>query len=151
VPGELTLRRAVGGDALAVAELFLRSKRERLPYLPELHADDETRAWMAQTVFRDCEVWVAEAGGELAGFVAATRETVEHLYVLPGQQGRGAGSVLLERAKARSAGVLRLWAFQRNERARCFYERRGFRAVRFGDGSQNEENEPDVLYEWRAG
>ena len=71
--------------------------------------------------------------------------------MLPGQQGRGAGSVLLERAKARSAGVLRLWAFQRNERARCFYERRGFRAVRFGDGSENEENEPDVLYEWRAG
>ena len=151
MPGELTLRRAVDEDALAVAELFMVSKRKGLPYLPEVHPDDETRAWMAQTVFRECEVWVAEAGGELAGFLAATRETVEHLYVLPGRQERGAGSLLLERAKERSAGILRLWAFQRNERARGFYERRGFRPVRFGDGSENEENEPDVLYEWRGG
>ena len=32
---------------------------------------------------------------------------------------------------------------------RDFYERWGFKAVRFGDGSGNEEKCPDVLYEWR--
>jgi len=36
-----------------------------------------------------------------------------------------------------------------NQRARAFYERRGFRAIAFGDGSGNEERCPDVLYEWR--
>jgi hypothetical protein len=43
---------------------------------------------------------------------------------------------------------MRLYAFQRNTRARGFYERRGFVAVEFGDGSGNEEGEPDVLYQW---
>jgi hypothetical protein len=43
---------------------------------------------------------------------------------------------------------MRLYAFQRNTRARSFYERRGFVAVAFGDGSGNEEGEPDVLYQW---
>jgi ribosomal protein S18 acetylase RimI-like enzyme len=40
--------------------------------------------------------------------------------------------------------------FQRNEGARRFYERRGFRLVGQRDGSENEEREPDAVYEWRA-
>ena len=43
--------------------------------------------------------------------------------------------------------VLRLYTFQSNEGARRFYERHGFAAVAFGDGSDNEEREPDVRYE----
>ena len=39
--------------------------------------------------------------------------------------------------------------FQRNAAARAFYEKHGFRAVAFGDGSANMEAEPDALYEWR--
>ncbi|MGE3511045.1 MAG: histone acetyltransferase, partial [Vicinamibacterales bacterium] len=31
---------------------------------------------------------------------------------------------------------------------RVFYERHGFVAVAFGDGSGNEERCPDILYEW---
>jgi RimJ/RimL family protein N-acetyltransferase len=43
--------------------------------------------------------------------------------------------------------VLRLYTFQCNEGARRFYERNGFTAVAFGDGSGNEEGEPDIRYE----
>jgi hypothetical protein len=52
-------------------------------------------------------------------------------------------------AKERSPGGLGLWAFQVNKPARRFYERHGFVAVTFTDGSGNEEREPDVRYEWR--
>jgi hypothetical protein len=41
-----------------------------------------------------------------------------------------------------------LWTFQANAPARRFYERHGFGAVEFGDGSGNEEGEPDVRYVW---
>ena len=37
--------------------------------------------------------------------------------------------------------------FARNAGARRFYERHGFVAVAFGDGTGNEEGEPDVRYE----
>ncbi|MYU47846.1 GNAT family N-acetyltransferase, partial [Streptomyces sp. SID7803] len=43
---------------------------------------------------------------------------------------------------------LALYAFQRNAAARAFYERHGFIAVAFDDGSRNEEKEPDVRYRW---
>jgi hypothetical protein len=35
-------------------------------------------------------------------------------------------------------------------RARAFYERHGFVAIEFGDGSGNEAGQPDVFYEWRG-
>ena len=44
---------------------------------------------------------------------------------------------------------IRLYTFQENQRARAFYERRGFNAVKLSDGSGNEEKCPDILYEWR--
>jgi putative acetyltransferase len=37
---------------------------------------------------------------------------------------------------------------QANTRARRFYEARGFRAIRFTDGGDNEEKTLDVRYRW---
>jgi GNAT superfamily N-acetyltransferase len=122
-----------------------------MPYLPPLHTDDETRAWIANVVLPHQEVWVAESAGRVVGVAALDDDTLTQLYLLPAAQGRGIGSRLLETAKTRRPEGLRLYAFQRNGRARGFYERRGFVPVEFGDGSGNEEGEPDVLYLWTPG
>lgn len=143
------MRPAAAADVGEVAELFLASRRDALPYLPDLHTDDETRRWMAGVVFPG-GMWVAVLGGRIVGFAAlnSARDHLEQLYVRPGWHGRGIGSALLERAKDLSTGRLRLFTFQRNARARKFYEARGFAVVDTNDGSRNEEREPDVLYEW---
>jgi putative acetyltransferase len=60
----------------------------------------------------------------------------------------GAGTQLIDAAKASGIGALELWCFQANERARRFYEARGFHAIRFTDGAQNEEHMPDIRYRW---
>ena len=73
---------------------------------------------------------------------------LDHLYVAPRSQGSGFGSALLSHAKTLSPHLL-LWTFPRNARAREFYEARGFVAIQHTNGD-NEENEPDVQYEWRA-
>lgn len=46
--------------------------------------------------------------------------------------------------------MLELRVFQRNKRARRFYERFGFRLVMLEDGSGNAEREPDAVYRWTA-
>jgi GNAT superfamily N-acetyltransferase len=43
---------------------------------------------------------------------------------------------------------LTLWTFQKNAKARAFYERHGFVPVEFTDGLTNQEREPDVRYVW---
>ncbi len=148
---ETELRPAGSSDALAIAELFTASRHDALPYLPELHDDDDTRHHFANVVMARCAVWVAVEHSRIVGFMAwnAGSGHLDHLYLLPGYYRRGIGSRLLDKAKALSGGKILLYAFQRNARARAFYERHGFRATWFGDGAENEEREPDVLYEWR--
>jgi GNAT superfamily N-acetyltransferase len=144
----MLIRQVRAHDADAIADVFLAA-RARMAYLPRLHADDVVRAWVAEKLLPECEVWVGSDGGRPIAFVALGRETVEHLYVDPPEQGKGAGTALLALAKDLRPRGLRLWVFQRNEGARRFYERHGFELVRLTDGAGNEEREPDALYEWR--
>jgi ribosomal protein S18 acetylase RimI-like enzyme len=62
--------------------------------------------------------------------------------------GQGIGSQLVALAKRTLKPPMRLYCFQENARALRFYERHGFRAIRYGDGRGNEERCPDVLLEW---
>lgn len=147
---QIFLRRASAADAGAIAELYLASRRDALPYLRNAHTDAEIREWVPTVMMKRTEVWVAEIGGTVAGFLSVAGDHVDHLYVLPGFYGRGIGSLLLDKAKELNPRRLRLFTFRRNARARAFYEGRGFVAIELTDGSQNEEREPDVLYEWRG-
>jgi GNAT superfamily N-acetyltransferase len=134
----------------AAATLYLASRRATLPGLRDPHTEAETRAWMHDTVFERHSVRIAEVDGEIVGFAARDGAWLMHLYVKPGWTGKGIGSKLLAAILAEAAAitpVLRLHTFARNEGARRFYERHGFAAVLFGDGSTNAEGEPDVRYE----
>ena len=137
-------------DADATATMYLAARRAMLPDLRDPHTEAETRAWMRDTVFTRYSVRLAEVDGEIVGFAARDGAWLMQLYVKPGWTGRSIGTNLLRIVLADSAfatPVLRLYTFARNEGARRFYERHGFVAVAFGDGSGNQEGEPDVRYE----
>ena len=95
------------------------------------------------------EVWVAEAEGRVIALMVLRGESLDQLYVRPEAQRRGIGGRLLQHAK-RGRARLRVFTFESNEPARDFYEKHGFKAIAFGDGTANEEGAPDVLYEWRG-
>lgn len=143
----MRVRRATADDAEQVAEVFIRSL-ESLEFLPRLHTDAEHREFVRLLLGRD-EVWVAEDAGEILGMAALSGGVLGQLYVDPVHQGCGAGSALLDRVKRSCPGGFTFWVFQKNTRARDFYERRSCRLVRLTDGSGNEERTPDALYEWR--
>jgi len=100
-----------------------------------------------EVVMRNNEVWLAVEDNERVGFLAIGDHEVDQLHVDPRCQGRGVGTALLDRAKELAPQGLTLFTHQRNERARAFYERRGFRAVQFGV-SPPPESEPNVKYAW---
>ncbi|WP_426957081.1 N-acetyltransferase family protein [Muricoccus radiodurans] len=141
------IRPAVPEDAAALAVLFRTSRAAAMPWLPVLHTPAEDLAWMRDRVIRGCTTLVAEEDGALLGFVACHGDWIEHLYLHPDHLRRGLGTRLLRTATGDQPPVLRLHAFARNAPARAFYEGHGFRPAAFGDGSTNEEGEPDVLYE----
>lgn len=131
-------------DAPAIARV-LRLSLESLGWMPKLHTADEDLAFIRDMVLPQQSVTVAEAGGEIVGFVAAHKGWINLLYLHPAWTGQGIGSRLLEEATA-GGDEARLYCFQANAGARRFYERHDFRAAAFSAGSGNEEGLPDVLY-----
>lgn len=149
----ISIRHARHDDWPELAAIFIAA-RAAMTYLPALHTDDETRAFI-KSVVETQNVWVAEAQGRPVGFAALGSQDdgqdggwLHHLYVAPAAHNAGAGSLLLAKAKAELAQGFSLWTFQANLGARRFYERHGCRQVRRTDGD-NEENLPDILYEYR--
>jgi GNAT superfamily N-acetyltransferase len=137
-------------EADTVTALYLDTRRDALPRVREVRSEEETYRWMREIVFPRRSIRIAQFGNEIVGFAARDGAWLEHLYVKVGWYGRGIGRQLLDVMinEARLVTpVLRLYTFQCNEGARRFYERNGFTAVSFGDGSSNEEGEPDIRYE----
>ncbi len=128
--------------AMAVQRAALRAT---LPGLREPHTVAEGRAWI-RDVFARHSVWLATDDERIVGVASREGEWLWQLYLTPGYTGIGVGQRLLEAMLAESP-ALKLWTFARNAGARRFYERNGFIAIEFGDGSGNEEGEPDVCYE----
>ncbi|MET9115158.1 GNAT family N-acetyltransferase [Streptomyces longwoodensis] len=168
----VTLRRATAADAPAVADVYLRSFAAALPTVVRPRTDDEVRAYIRDVVVPHRDTWVAvhtggtsgtgtdtdtdsggsssdHGSGEVVGLMVLDGKVLSQLYLAPEWRGRGIGDRFVSLAQERSPRGLTLWTFQVNEPAHRFYERHGFTAVEFTDGSGNEEREPDVRYVWR--
>jgi len=147
--GPIDVRRAASDDAAAVAEVYLASFTATYRFALA-HTDDQLRRWIRDVLIPIKETWVAvEAAGEVVGMMALDGDELDQLYVAPGWTARGIGTRLVELAKRRRPSGLSLYTFQVNERARRFYENRGFVLIDENDGSRNEEHQPDVRYSWR--
>jgi GNAT superfamily N-acetyltransferase len=142
------IRVAHPDDAVAMAQAHIDARRVAMPWLPVIHSFEETVRLFGDFVIPNQIVFVAKLDEGVVGFIAIEGEWVEHLYVAPGHQGIGIGDALLHKAKELRPEGLMLWTFEGNHRARAFYERRGFVAIEFTDGSRNEERTPDVRYQW---
>lgn len=144
---EFNCRRATIADAAAIASVFCPSFR-LLTFLPMLHTEEEDRRFIENVILAECEVTAAKADGRIISFLARRDEEIRLLHTHPAYLGMGAGTVLVEAAKASGVTALELWCFQANTRVRRFYEARGFPPVRFTNGDGNEEKMPDIRYRW---
>ncbi|MBM2715400.1 GNAT family N-acetyltransferase [Mesorhizobium caraganae] len=147
-PTDIILRPAVSPDAAAIA-IIMRAALGSFDWMPVIHTPAEDLAFIRDIVLPRQQVTVAEVDKAIVGFIAVSGDWVEQLYLDPDWTGRGIGSRLLTQATA-ALPVMKLHCFQSNTGARRFYERHGFRAESFGDGTTNEEGLPDILYVRRA-
>jgi GNAT superfamily N-acetyltransferase len=94
-------------------------------------ADVVREHWKRALDDRATEVLLAEQDGDAVGLAAFSRGWLRSLFVVPAAQRMGIGSGLLDQAlvRLREAGDTRcrLWTLEENQKARGFYERRGWR------------------------
>ena len=140
------IRDATTDDAIGAASIYNRAREQAMPFLPVQTA--ERVAPKLRAAFTNETAFVAEdLGNRLVGFITFNEQFVTFLYVEPTVQGQGIGTALLERAMSGKTRV-DVWTFQRNQAGRRFYERCGFVALEFTDGSGNDKGEGEVLYSW---
>jgi ribosomal protein S18 acetylase RimI-like enzyme len=144
------LRSFLESDFEAVAALWHETKQDAYPYLAleQGRTLDEDAGFLRLRILPRCTVFVVEIGDALAGFLALDGSYIDRLYVHPRCQRRGVGSLLLRSALEVSPAGVELHTHQKNGSACAFYEKHGFRAVRYGI-SPPPESEPDVEYHWR--
>ncbi|MGE6784798.1 N-acetyltransferase family protein [Ensifer adhaerens] len=120
------------------------------PWMPRVHGHADVERYYEETVFAERRVIVAEEMNDVAGFLALSNDRfVTALYIDAPHRGVGIGSRLLDVARNLSPQELNLWTFENNRAAQRFYENQGFQVVRRTDGD-NEEQLPDLLYQWQA-
>ena len=100
---------------------------ERYPFPLE----DVRRRWVDALADPEMTVVVAEENGAEAGAAGFRDEWLDALYVVPAFWGTGIGPQLhdfvLDGLRERGSSRCHLWVLEGNERARRFYERRGWR------------------------
>jgi GNAT superfamily N-acetyltransferase len=136
------IRRATAADVEEIVAIFEPSFAT-LAFLPRLHTHEEHLEFFGRCV-RDGDAYLFGRG-----FAILDRDWLTHLYVHPDEIGTGVGHALFEHVTTLRPDGFQFWVFERNERARRFYEAHDAVAVEFTCGLANEEREPDFRYEWR--
>lgn len=161
MPAGVTIRRAEPADALAVAEVHVRSWQVAYrkliddEFLDSLRAEDRAATYSLGAAGPDePETILAVEGDEVLGFAvfgpsrdedAAELGEVYGLYVDPPRWGEGVGRLLMREARTRlrERGLTEaiLWVLVGNEQAERFYRAEGWER----DGTEREERPYGVL------
>lgn len=125
-----------------------RDSKEKAIGIKDIHDFEDHLNFLENVLVNENEVFLAIDGEaeKVVGILAVAGNELNQLYIHTNYQGIGIGSRLLKLAKELSGGKLRLFTFEVNEGAQAFYEKHGFKIT--GRGFENEENLPDILYEW---
>lgn len=126
-------------------EMWRNSKEQALGQ-KEVHSFDNHVYFLNHILPEKYQIEIVLHGGQVVGIIAFNKNEISQLYVHIGYQRKGIGHILLDRAKKQSSGRLTLYTFEINRKAQRFYEKHGFKVI--AKGHENEENLPDLLYEW---
>ena len=145
-----TIRPYEQRDEADVVGVWYRSGRAVYTFLPEWQSLtlERARELFRETIRPRCTIWVGVAEERVVAFLAMKGSYVDRMYVDPTERRKGCGTRLIAFAKTLFPDGLELCTHQENQGARTYYEKHGFRAVRFGT-SPAPENAPDVEYHWR--
>ena len=132
----------------AICAQILHDWIAETPWFPN-HAPESASLVSMQQRIKNSTVLLVKTGAEVEGFIAFENGYLDCLYLCGKARNKGLGRALLAQAKANSPTGLSTWVLQQNHGAWRFYLREGFYEAEHGDGSDNEENLPDMRMKWQ--
>ncbi|WP_425453910.1 GNAT family N-acetyltransferase [Oceanobacillus arenosus] len=125
-----------------------RNSKEQAIGQKEMHSFDSHIYFINHILPVQFQIDLAIMEESVVGIIAYNETEISQLYIHKDYQGIGLGQMLLNKVKAQSGGRLTLNTFEVNKNAQLFYEKNGFKII--GKGNENEENLPDIQYEWEV-
>ena len=143
------IRQFRASDEARAAEIWLNAGLEEYTYLPQFQALDKEKALRVfrKVIALENDIWLEIDESSLRGFIALQGSYIDRLYVDPEFQRQGVGTALIQDAREKHPTGLQLVTHQQNRRACEFYEKRGFKPIKYGI-SPPPESVPDVEYHW---
>ncbi|WP_430786768.1 GNAT family N-acetyltransferase [Virgibacillus flavescens] len=123
-----------------------RDSKEQAIGQKEIHSFENHVHFLNTILPEQFQIDLAVIEDKVVAIVAYNESEISQLYVHTDYQAIGIGQALLNKVKEHSKGRLTLYTFEVNEKAQRFYEKHGFEII--GRGTENEENLPDIEYEW---
>lgn len=123
-----------------------RESKERAIGQEELYSIENHIYFLNHILLEQYQIDAALIDEAVVGMIAYNEREISQLYIHVNYQGLGIGQRLLDKAKEQSSGKLTLYTFEVNKNAQRFYEKNGFKII--DRGHENEENLPDIQYEW---
>lgn len=123
-----------------------RDSKQRAIGQKEIYSFENHINYLNHILPRQYQIDLALIDDNVVGMIAYNKREISQLYIHIDYQGIGIGQTLLNKVKEQSSGRLTLYTFEVNQNAQRFYEKNGFKIV--GRGHENEENLPDIQYEW---
>lgn len=124
-----------------------RDSKERAIGQAEIHSFESHLYFLKHILAEQYQIDLALMDDKVVGMIAYSETEISQLYVHIDYQGRAIGQTLLNKVKAQASGKLTVYTFEVNKNAQRFYEKNGFEMI--GRGHENEENLPDIQYEWK--
>lgn len=125
-----------------------RDSKERAIGQKENHSFENHINFLNHILPEQYRIELVLVDDKVVGMIAYNDREISQLYIHIDYQGMGLGQILLDKVKEQASGKLTLYTFEINENAKRFYEKNGFKAI--GRGHENEENLPDIQYEWTS-
>jgi GNAT superfamily N-acetyltransferase len=121
----LEIREFVETDRPELQQIYLRSRQQTFYWL-------NTSLFELTDFDKDTvgeEIWVADDGGTLKGFIALWRPDnfIHHLYVHPQFLNKGIGKMLLTKVIEKATEPIALKCMVNNKNALAFYKSQGWR------------------------
>lgn len=125
-----------------------RDSKEQAIGQKEIHSFENHMNFLNHILAEQYQIDLALIDHNVVGMIAYNDSEISQLYIHLDYQGIGIGKTLLNKVKEQSSGRLTLYTFEVNENAQRFYVKNGFKII--SRGFENEENLPDIQYEWKS-
>ena len=140
----IVIRKMSDSDIDELVAIWLDGSIKAHDFIPEQYWIGN-KTLMKTEYLPNAEVYIAEAGDRIDGFVALVENHIAAIFVRSEQQGKGVGTILLDYARALRSELV-LHVYQRNAKSVSFYRARGFKIV--AETLDEPTQEKEFLMRW---